>query len=115
MLLHLDLKGAALKSAWISWVISDDGNNARSTRGFLNTCFENVPLGKRKSFLKKLETGDRRQIEATAYELVAHELLRRLHLSPELEPSIGRKRPDLSFKVAGKEFIADVFVTHSPA
>jgi hypothetical protein len=105
---------AALKSDWICWLITNNSDAARSTLEFINTCFINIPLAKRKGILKKLNS-DKYQVEATIHELVAHELLRRLRLSPEFEPRINGLTPDLSFRIEGKAFIADVYLTHSPS
>jgi hypothetical protein len=54
-------------------------------------------------------------VEATLHQLVAHELLLRLGLHPEWEPSCIGLIPDLTFQAHGTLFIADVFVTHSPS
>lgn len=107
------LKKTASKSRWVFWLVNDDGDAARSTREFLNTCLANIPETKHQRIFKKL-AGDQSQIEATIHELVAHELLRRLGLAPEFEPSLLGLTPDLSFEVAEKRFFADVYLTHSP-
>jgi hypothetical protein len=112
-MLDQTLKRAASKSPWVSWLITD-GDAARSTRDFLNVCFANIPATKHSGILKKL-SGAESQIEATVHELVAHELLRRLGLSPEFEPSLDGLTPDLVFKAGGELFLADVYLTHSPS
>jgi hypothetical protein len=108
------LKKAASKSEWVSWLVNDDGDGARSTRDFLNTCLANIPATKHQRIFKKL-AGSKSQIEATIHELVAYEFLRRLGLSPEFEPPLLGLTPDLSFEATGKRFLADVYLTHSPS
>lgn len=104
---------AASKLDWISWIIASKQESARSTLEFLKSCFANIPEQKRPGIFKKF-SGDKNQVEATVYELVAHELLRRLDLSPVFEPSHVGLTPDLGFVVEGKYFIGDVYLTHSP-
>src|SRR5262249_18775106 len=92
----------------------EDNEAIRSTVDFLDICFAGIPVEKQKGILKRLKTADESEIEARLYELVCHQLLFSLGLSPELEPVLGNYRPDLRFNVFGTEFIAEVFVTHSP-
>lgn len=113
-MLDIALSRAASKSEWVSWLINDRQYAARTTLVFLNMCFANIPASKHPRIFKKL-AGDRSQVEATIHELVAHELLRRLELSPEFEPSIAGLAPDLSFEIEGKRFLGDVYLTHSPS
>jgi len=108
------LNRAASKSEWVSWLVNDNENAARATLGFLNTCCANIPASKHPRIFQKL-AGDQSEVEATIHELVAHELLRRLGLSPEFEPSIAGLTPDLSFETEGKRFLGDVYLTHSPS
>jgi hypothetical protein len=110
----ISLNQAASKSEWIYWLVIDGGADARSTLQFLYTCLANIPTSKHQRIHKKLR-GDRSQIEATIHELVAHELLRRLKLSPEFEPTISGLTPDLRFEIEGKRFLGDVYLTHSPS
>src|ERR1700758_2487965 len=42
------LNRAASKSDWVSWLVSDNDDAARTTLGFLNTCFANIPASKHK-------------------------------------------------------------------
>jgi hypothetical protein len=107
------LNRGASKSHWVSWLLTG-GDAARSTRDSLNICFANIPIARQSGILKKL-SGTESQIEATIHELVAHELLRRLGLSPEFEPSLDRLTPDIAFEAGGKRFISDVYLTHSPS
>src|SRR5260370_7350707 len=113
-MLDIALSQVASKSEWVSWLVNDNEQAARTTRGFLNTCFANIPPSKHRRILKKL-AGDQSQVEATIHEFVAHELLRRLGLSPEFEPSIAGLTPDLSFEIEGKRFFGDVYLTHTPS
>lgn len=108
------LKNDNIKSTWAWWVATNGGKAARETRDFLSMCFSNIDTQKKSSVIKKLG-GDKSAVEATLHELVAHELLRRLKLVPQFEPGVGRQTPDLSFRVEGRLFVADVFVTHSPS
>jgi hypothetical protein len=113
-MLDIALSKAASKSEWVSWLVNDNDDAARTTLGFLNTCLANIPTSKHPRIFQKL-AGDRSNVEATIHELVAHELLRRLGLSPEFEPSIAGLKPDLGFEIEGKRFLGDVYLTHSPA
>jgi hypothetical protein len=98
----------------VSWLLKNNEEAARSTLEFLNSCFANIRGSKHPGIIKKL-AGDKNQVEATIHELVAYELLRRLGLSPEFEPSIAGLTPDLSFEIEGKRFLGDVYLTHSPS
>ena len=113
-MLDIALNKAATKSEWVSWLLNNNEAAARSTLEFLNSCFANIRGSKHRGIVKKLG-GDRNEIEATLHELVAYELLRRLNLSPEFEPSIAGLKPDLSFEIEGKRFFGDVYLTHSPS
>ncbi|MCI0486594.1 MAG: hypothetical protein L0229_08335 [Blastocatellia bacterium] len=108
------LNKAASKSEWVSWLVKDTENAARSTLGFLHMCFGNIPASKHRRIFDKL-AGARSEVEATIHELVVHELLRRLELSPEFEPSVTGLTPDISFEIEGKRFLGDVYLTHSPS
>ncbi len=103
------------KSKWATWVASDDSRSAKETRAFLDTCFLNIPSGKRLRLSRKIQKGDEAEVEALIYELVAHELLRRLGHAPEFNPVINGLTPDIYLEVLGQRFIVDVFVTHSPS
>src|SRR5437870_1842279 len=94
------LKNDKIKSTWAWWVATNEGKAARETRDFLSMCFSNIDTQKEPAVIKRLR-GDKSQVEATLHELVAHELLRRLKLTPQFEPSIGGQTPDLSFRVKG--------------
>jgi len=112
------LSKAAAQSTWVYWLVNNDGDAAHSTREFLQTCFVNLPVAKHARLLKTLATEKAAEnIDACIHELVAHELLRRLGLSPEFHPVITKstKTPDLRFEAGGKPFLADVYLTHSPA
>ena len=108
------LKNDKIKSTWTWWVATNAGTAAGEARDFLSMCCSNIDSQKEPAVIKKLH-GDQSQVEATLYELVAHELLRRLKLAPQFEPSVGKQAPDLAFEIKGKLFVADVFVTHSPS
>lgn len=109
------VKNANTKDTWSQWVATSIHPYAASTREFLHTCFSGIPSGKRHGVLKRLQTGDAAEVEATLHHLVAHELLRRLNLHPDWEPGIGNLTPDLAFRSCDTRFIGDVFVSHSPA
>jgi hypothetical protein len=108
------LSDAALKSDLVDWLINDNSPAGLSTLDFLHNCVDNIPPQKHSGIGKKL-AGDASQIEATIHELVAHELLYRLTLSPEYEPLVNGKRPDLRFNARGMFFLADVYLAHSPS
>lgn len=110
------LDKAASKSKWVHWLINDNKHAARSTLNFLNTCFANIHEAKHPGICKKLKCNNKDGVEATICELVAHELLRRLELSPEFEfVSVDGLKPDLSFATEGKRFLTEVYLTHSPS
>lgn len=106
------LTKAASKSNWVRWLITDD--TAQETLKFMRTSYSNLAPNEQSKWVKRVSKGEEDQIEATIYELVTIELLRRLQLAPIYNPSIERKTPDIHFKFSGQEFLADVFVTHSP-
>lgn len=108
------LSNPRIGDTWSRWVVTDRAEPARRTCEFLEVCLANIPEGKKRGFTGKLRLGDVAHVEATLHELVAHELLLRLKLQPESEPSIDQLTPDLGFRVAGAPFIADVIVVHSP-
>ncbi len=110
------LNKATSKSKWIHWLINDNKHAARSTLNFLHTCFANIPEAKHPGICSKKLGGDKNNVEATIYELVTHELLWRLELSPEFEfVSVDELKPDLSFTTEGKRFLTEVYLTHSPS
>lgn len=113
VMLHKALTNAAAKSKWVAWLVNNNGPAALSTLDFLHVCVEHIPVEKQTGISNKL-AGDASEIEATIHELVAHELLYRLKLSPEYEPLVNGKTPDLCFTAGGTLFLADVYVAHSP-
>jgi len=106
------LKKAATSSTWVNWVLSAE--NAQETRDFLQVCYKHLTTHERSRWAKRISTGDQRQVAATIHELVAVELVRRLQLAPEYEPSIGKKTPDISFSCSGQRWLADVYLAHTP-
>lgn len=108
------VKNEKIKDTWAWWVATNESKAARQARDFLSVCFSNLDAQKKPSVIKKLGE-DKSGVEATLHELVTHELLRRLKLAPRFEPSIDGQKPDLAFKIMGQDFLADVFVTHSPS
>jgi hypothetical protein len=108
------IRSAKSKSDWVIWLSTDTGKAATETLSFLSVCYSNIPITKREDVRKRLLVGDRDEIEAIIRELVAFELLRRLHLIPDWSPKIEGKNPDLLFIANGEKFIADVFLVKSP-
>lgn len=109
------LGSARAKSEWVEWLLNDADLAAASLREFLDVCFQNIPANKRPAVENDIARGDELQVHAVIHELVAYELLVRLKLSPEFKPNIAALTPDLSFSISDQVFIADVFLTHSPA
>lgn len=108
------LKEVSAKSTWVAWLTSNTGQAAEETRQFIDTCFRNIHPNKQRKLLQRLKNADTFSIEASIYELVAHELLIRLGLSPIFNPNINGFTPDISVEIQSVKFIADVFVTHNP-
>jgi len=106
------LRKAAKKSSWVKWLTGDSG--AQETRDFLKMSYSNLTPNEQSKWAQRASTGDANQIMATIHELVALELLRRLQLVPKYEPSVNGLKPDISFNCSGQEFLADVYLTHSP-
>jgi len=104
---------AASKSSWIQWLVTS--GKAREPLDFLKMSYLNLTPDEQSRWIKRVSSGEVDQVEATIYELVTVELLRRLQLAPKYEPSVQGKTPDIRFSFAGQEFLADVFVTHSPS
>jgi len=110
------LKNSSGKSSWADWVATDKSYAARETREILNTSFLSLSPQKRSRLSRKIRTGDAATIDATIHEIIAYELLRRLDLAPDFEPTLGsRETPDIGLEILRTSFIADVFVTHSPS
>lgn len=109
----LEALRSAETSDWLRWVLQADCEYARRARDFYSTSFANIKANKQSSLLRRLAGSDEKNVAAVLAELDCHELLRRLNLAPDFEPSICGQTPDLSFK-SGIEFIADVFLTYSP-
>ncbi|MGH9355027.1 MAG: hypothetical protein ACRD10_02745 [Terriglobia bacterium] len=68
--------------------------------------------------LKALEREKAENVDAALYELVAHELLRRLEFTPTFKPaykaSANKKlSPDMDVMINGQKYIVDVFLTHN--
>jgi len=108
------IRSSKNKSDWVIWLSKDTGKAATETLSFLSICYSNIPKAKKESVRKRLLAGNQDEIDAIIRELVAFELLRRLHLHPDWSPKIEGKNPDLMFISNGKKFIADVFLVKSP-
>jgi len=105
---------------WAKWLRDSTTQPARVTREFLELCFANISADKHRSLHRRISCADERNIDAALYELVAHELFRRLHLNPKFAPKLSgpsprsNLAPDLMVRVGGQDFIADVFLTNNP-
>jgi hypothetical protein len=108
------IRSAKNKSEWVIWLSTDTGKAATETLAFLSVCYSNIPEAKRGSVKRRLRAGNKDEVDAIIRELIAFELLRRLHLQPEWSPDIEGKKPDLMFDYYGERFIADVFLVKSP-
>lgn len=104
----------ALRDTWSWWLVTSQSAAAEDTLRVLAGALRRLSASAQRSVLAKVRTGYSEHVEATLHELVAHELLWRLHLAPEWEPRIASLTPDLAFKAQGNSFLGDVFVAHSP-
>jgi len=103
-------------SSWVKWVRDDSKQPARETREFLERCFANIAPNQGKRFIQRIGSDGKENVHAALYELVAHELFRRLHLKPEFHPnSFAPLTPDMAVKIENQQFIVDVFVAHNSA
>lgn len=98
----------------LNWVATSDDTGAIWERQFYSMALARLPEDKRRQVLHICAEADDAEVEAVLYELLAHELLSRLHLKPRWHPSIGGQTPDLGFRISGQDFIADCVVLHSP-
>jgi len=115
MLLSAMQKNPGL-SSWAKWVRDDARRAAREIRDFLETCFVNIAQNKHKRLLQRIAVGDENEVDAALHELVAHELLRRLHFEPEFQPDLGTSlTPDMVVKITNQQFIVDVYLPHNPS
>jgi hypothetical protein len=108
------IRNAKNKSEWVIWLSTDTGKAATETLSFLSVCYSNIPEAKRGSVRKRLQAGNKDEVDAIIRELITFELLRRLHLQPEWSPKVEGKTPDLMFNYNEDRFIADVFLVKSP-
>lgn len=102
------------------WLRDNPGGPAREELAFFELCFSNIPLHKRRSFCRRLSTADKNNADAALYELVAHELFRRLHLKPEFGPKLAGASPgsvltpDMTVVVGRQSYVVDVFLSNNP-
>ena len=98
----------------LKWVATSQDARAIWERRFYNMAIRRLPEKKQRRILHICAKADDAEVEAMLYELLAHELLSRLHLKPEWHPTIEGQTPDLKFRVNDQDFIADCIVLHSP-
>lgn len=101
------------KSQWVKWLVSESVS-AQETLAFLESAYLNLTADEQSRWARRISSGDEQQVMGTVYELVAIELLRRRQLAPRYAPKIKGKTPDILFTFAGKEYLADVYLAHSP-
>jgi hypothetical protein len=98
------------------WIAAAPEPAAREIRDFLELCVANVASNKQKKLLESVRSADEDGADSLLYEVVAHELLRRLHLDPEFWPKLDSGlTPDMIIRAAKQEFIVDVFLTRNPS
>jgi hypothetical protein len=103
-------------SDWAKWVRDDPRQAPRETREFLEKCFANIAPNNCKHLIQRIGSDGKENVDAALYELVAHELFRRLRFKPEFQPKgFAPLTPDVVVKIGDQQFIVDVFVTHNPA
>lgn len=96
------------KSAWIRWITRVEKADGRQTYAFLITCCSH--LGDLKTLGNRVRNEcDENNLKAMVFELVTHELLYRLGLTPTFQPRSCEKTPDLAFQGGGTTFLADAF------
>lgn len=102
-------------STWARWIATGGSPASIHCRDFLDRALLHVNNGARSRVIKRIRSGDAAQLDATLYELAAHEFLSLLGVAPTMDPLVATQQtPDLAINVDGQQFIADVFVTHSP-
>lgn len=102
-------------SCWARWVFDNASPAARGTRELLEMCLGNLAIGKQSEVRDSAECGSADNVDALLYELLCHELLRRLGFSPEFKPKLsGSLTPDMKARVASQDYIVEVFDTSNP-
>jgi len=107
-------KNSQIHNSDLCWLATSDDTGAVWERQFYNMALVRLPESKQRQFLHISAEADDAEIAASLYELLAHELLSRLHLKPRWHPSIEEQTPDLGFRINSRDFIADCIVLHSP-
>jgi len=98
----------------LHWMATSQNAGPIWERRFYNIALGQLPEDNQRQVLRIGAKADNAEVEAVLYELLAHELLSRLHLKPRWHPSIKGQTPDLGFCYGGQDFIADCIVLHSP-
>ena len=98
----------------LKWMATSGDAEAIWERRFYNMAIKRLPEIKQRRICHICKKADDAEVEAVLYELLAHELLSRLHLKPGWHPAIEGQTPDLKFRVSDQDFIADCIVLHSP-
>lgn len=103
-------------SPWARWIAIGKSPASIHCRDFLDRALLRVNNPARSRVLKRIQSVGAAQLDATLYELAAHEFLSLLPgVAPTMDPRVATEQtPDLSINIDGQQFIADVFVTHSP-
>lgn len=98
----------------LKWMATSQDAGAIWERWFYNMAIRQLAEEKQRQIIHIGAEADDAEVEAVLYELLAREMLSRLHLKPRWHPTIGRQTPDLGFHIKGQDFIADCVVLHSP-
>ena len=107
-----------VKDKWprTAWLLSTKDTGAMETLQVFEETLQRLSLQQRVAFLGGITRNDERDLAAKLRELVVYELLWRLDLQPKYHPTdYGDLRPDLSFKIDEKIFLADVFMSFTPS
>lgn len=102
------------KAKSVRWLFSRRSADARAHLVVIRAALGHLCDRERRILLKNVSRGDAATHESSLYELLTFELLYRLRLQPEFQPSVSGLTPDLRFVASGHQFIGDVYVIHSP-
>ncbi len=108
----------AVKDRWpaIAWLVSEEDADAMETLRVLEKTLQRLSVSQRTAFLNGITRNDETDFAANLREFVAYELLHRLMLHPTYHPTnYGDLRPDLSFRIDDKIFLADAFMSFTPS
>ena len=102
-------------SGWAKWALYNESQAARETRELFEICLRNLADDKKGAVCRKAGRDTAENVDSLLHELLCHELLRRLDLSPEFKPKLsGGLTPDMRARIADQDYIVEVFETSNP-